>query len=95
MTGFAMTPHPRSGPLDAVAGEPAACDGCLGSRRCWVCLATGNADTQRGLGVCASCGGSGVCSYCDRRGQGRFRGHWSGHRRSPTLTMGSCAAATS
>jgi len=41
------------------------CPGCLGSRYCWVCLGTGNADTARRLGVCSSCDGTAKCAYCD------------------------------
>lgn len=41
------------------------CAGCLGTRRCWVCLGTGSADTHRQLGVCSSCLGSRLCGYCD------------------------------
>ena len=43
----------------------AACDGCLGTRRCWVCLGQGVVD-RRGGGVdaCARCFGSGKCTSC-------------------------------
>lgn len=43
------------------------CDGCLGSRRCWVCLGTGTLGLARLAGtVCHKCQGSGRCSYCDQ-----------------------------
>ena len=54
------------------AGVASDCDGCLGSRRCWVCLGTGNADTLRQLGVCPSCGGSARCAYCDPKAPMRY-----------------------
>lgn len=42
----------------------ADCAGCLGSRSCWVCLGTGNADTETRTGVCRRCRGSAVCTTC-------------------------------
>src|SRR4051794_41772653 len=45
--------------------EPPPCDGCLGTRRCWVCLGTGVVDRrQGGIDACASCYGSGKCKHC-------------------------------
>jgi hypothetical protein len=41
------------------------CDGCLGRRSCWICLGTGYTDTERKVGECPTCHGTGVCSYCD------------------------------
>ena len=41
------------------------CDGCLGSRRCWVCLGTGVVDKRHGgVDACARCYGSGKCTQC-------------------------------
>jgi hypothetical protein len=40
--------------LPAVVRETRPCPGCLGSGRCWVCLADG----------CAKCERSGRCTYC-------------------------------
>ena len=42
-----------------------ACDGCLGSLRCWICLGTGVVDRrQGGVDACARCYGSGKCTLC-------------------------------
>ena len=46
---------------------PMHCDGCLGSERCWVCLATGNANTEARTGICHRCAGSGICLMCQPR----------------------------
>lgn len=48
-----------------MAPDP-ACDGCLGSRRCWVCLGRGVVEAQRyaPLRPCTRCFGSGKCSLC-------------------------------
>ena len=41
------------------------CDGCLGSRRCWVCLGLGVVDRRHGgVDACPRCFGSGKCTYC-------------------------------
>jgi hypothetical protein len=42
----------------------AACDGCLGSERCWVCLGRGVLDSRAGVRPCHRCYGSGRCSLC-------------------------------
>jgi hypothetical protein len=46
-----------------IAGPP--CDGCLGSRQCWVCLGQGRCERpDGGSSPCARCSGSGRCSFC-------------------------------
>ena len=40
------------------------CPGCLGSRRCWVCLGTGYAHPESRRGSCARCAGSRRCGLC-------------------------------
>lgn len=40
------------------------CPGCLASKKCWVCLGTGAANTYAQSGVCLSCRGTGRCRYC-------------------------------
>jgi len=41
------------------------CDGCLGSRSCWVCLGHGTLPTIYGTGrTCHRCSGSGACALC-------------------------------
>jgi hypothetical protein len=40
-----------------------ACDGCLGSGRCWVCLGQGVLDERR-LTPCHRCYASGKCHMC-------------------------------
>jgi hypothetical protein len=41
------------------------CDGCLGSRSCWVCLGHGTLPSRYGVSLdCRRCDGSGVCSVC-------------------------------
>lgn len=41
------------------------CDGCLGTRRCWVCLGQGVVDRRHGgVDACARCYGSGKCTQC-------------------------------
>ena len=43
----------------------ARCDGCLGNRRCWVCLGHGLIDIGHGtIRPCHRCYGSGVCYLC-------------------------------
>lgn len=43
---------------------PLACDGCLGSGQCWVCLGTGAFDMLHRTGNCNRCAGSGRCTIC-------------------------------
>jgi hypothetical protein len=46
----------------AVGGE---CDGCLGSRKCWVCLGKGEIEVSRGRKrLCHRCNGNGICAEC-------------------------------
>jgi len=46
-------------------GPDPACDGCLGTRRCWICLGTGVVDRRHGgVDACARCYGSGKCAMC-------------------------------
>jgi len=41
------------------------CDGCLGTRRCWICLGQGVVDRRDGgVDACARCYGSGKCTQC-------------------------------
>jgi len=41
------------------------CDGCLGERKCWVCLGRGVNERSRGvIVVCHRCFGSGKCQLC-------------------------------
>ena len=41
------------------------CDGCLGTRRCWICLGQGVVDRRHGgVDACARCYGSGKCTQC-------------------------------
>lgn len=40
------------------------CDGCLGSRRCWVCLGTGRLLTAAVSVPCHRCAATGRCSLC-------------------------------
>ena len=40
------------------------CDGCLGERTCWVCLARGVLDGPDGPSPCHRCFGSGLCPLC-------------------------------
>ena len=43
-----------------------ACDGCLGSAKCWVCLGRGQLERSDGeLTPCGRCHGSGVCPLCE------------------------------
>ena len=48
-----------------MAPDP-ACDGCLGSRSCWVCLGRGVIEERRYAlpRPCGRCFGSGKCSMC-------------------------------
>lgn len=56
-----MLPHMAS--LPHISGPP--CDGCLGSRQCWVCLGQGrNERADGGLSACTRCSGTGRCSFC-------------------------------
>ena len=50
------------------------CPGCLDSGECWICLGTGALDTEKGIGVCGSCGGSRHCAYCGDEAADRERG---------------------
>lgn len=43
------------------------CPGCLGTRECWICLGTGAADTEHGVGTCHACEGTRECRYCAER----------------------------
>ena len=44
-----------------------ACPGCLGERRCWVCLGTGRLRSRHGASTpCHVCSGTGVCASCRR-----------------------------
>jgi hypothetical protein len=41
------------------------CDGCLGDRRCWVCLGAGVIDVAKGVvEPCQRCFGAGICPWC-------------------------------
>jgi hypothetical protein len=42
----------------------AACVGCLGSLRCWICLGAGSLPGPAVGRTCHRCGGSGECTYC-------------------------------
>jgi hypothetical protein len=41
-----------------------ACDGCLGTQQCWVCLGTGHQNTLDRTGTCSRCKGSARCTLC-------------------------------
>ena len=42
-----------------------ACDGCLGSRQCWVCLGQGDIERSRGQREpCDRCAATGICPDC-------------------------------
>ena len=46
----------------------AACVGCLGDQRCWVCLGTGLIEARDGsLHSCPTCSGTGECTHCQRQ----------------------------
>lgn len=40
------------------------CDGCLGSRQCWVCLGTGYELPENRVGQCSRCAGTARCHVC-------------------------------
>jgi hypothetical protein len=51
--------------MSGMRREDLLCDGCLGTRRCWVCLGTGVVDRRHGgVDACARCYGSGKCTQC-------------------------------
>jgi hypothetical protein len=41
-----------------------ACDGCLGTAQCWVCLGTGVIEERKIPRPCHRCFGSGRCWLC-------------------------------
>jgi hypothetical protein len=48
-----------------LTGAERSCDGCLGSRKCWVCLGNGQIENRfRMQTVCPACDGTGVCAQC-------------------------------
>jgi hypothetical protein len=49
----------------AIDVDKGRCDGCLDSRKCWVCLGNGRIEDRFGKAIeCPACHGTGVCPRC-------------------------------
>jgi hypothetical protein len=55
----------QGGDMQRGSAPDVACPGCMGDRRCWVCLGTGRLRTRQGVSLpCHVCRGSGACAKC-------------------------------